>query len=242
MPALPIQQCLLHGAYKYARRLQELCHRWTRSRDSGSDSDSDIDLTLNVNTGATSDDSSISSLSSISSISSVSLANDTDNDIPAETLPSNFNLDTDEEMSSEEEEDVTYFRQLSAVQAHINYLTNKCVLFPNRVHKLSQLYLVLVLFKADDHKQFHQNLRVHPATFDSLLAKIDSHPVFVSDGPQYQMPIDEQLAIALYQFGHYGNGASVEQITQWAGASAGMVVNATRRVITAFLALHDDVI
>jgi hypothetical protein len=72
--------------------------------------------------------------------------------------------------------------------------------------------------------------------------KIKSHLVFISDGPQDQMPIDEQLAIALYQFGHFGNAASVEQIGQWAGVSAGMVVNATQRIITAFLALHDDVI
>jgi hypothetical protein len=64
----------------------------------------------------------------------------------------------------------------------------------------------------------------------------------VSDGPQDQMPLNKQLAIALFRFGHYGNAASVEAIGQWAGISAGMVVNATRRVMTAFLTLHDAVI
>ena len=46
----------------------------------------------------------------------------------------------------------------------------------------------------------------------------------------------------LFRFGHHGNAASVEAIAQWAGTSAGMVVNATRRTITAFLTLHDTVI
>ncbi|KAF8219020.1 hypothetical protein L208DRAFT_1344428, partial [Tricholoma matsutake] len=61
---------------------------------------------------------------------------------------------------------------------------------------------------------FHQNLCVHPATFDKLLKKIESHEVFISDGPQEQMPVDKQLVIALFHFGHFGNAASVEQIAQ----------------------------
>jgi hypothetical protein len=34
----------------------------------------------------------------------------------------------------------------------------------------------------------------------------------------------------------------VEKVAQWAGVSAGMVVNATQRVVIAFLAMHDEVI
>jgi hypothetical protein len=56
------------------------------------------------------------------------------------------------------------------------------------------------------------------------------------------MPVDQQLAIALFRFGHFGNSTSVESVAQWAGVSAGMVVNATCHVIVAFLDLHDDVI
>ncbi|PBK81653.1 hypothetical protein ARMGADRAFT_1039168 [Armillaria gallica] len=62
------------------------------------------------------------------------------------------------------------------------------------------------------------------------------------EGSANQMPVGHQLAIALFQFGHYENAASVESIVQWAGVSAGMVINATRCVMIAFLALHDDVI
>jgi hypothetical protein len=56
------------------------------------------------------------------------------------------------------------------------------------------------------------------------------------------MPLNEQLAITLFHFGHHGNATSVESIAQWAGISAGTVINATQRVMTAFLTLHDAVI
>ena len=45
------------------------------------------------------------------------------------------------------EDDRLFIRRLAALQDRINYLSNTRVLFPNRVHKLSQLYLVLVLYK-----------------------------------------------------------------------------------------------
>ncbi|KDQ49002.1 hypothetical protein JAAARDRAFT_85719, partial [Jaapia argillacea MUCL 33604] len=91
-------------------------------------------------------------------------------------------------------------------------------------------------------KRFRRNLRVSPDTFDALWDRIQHDVVFMSTGPKEQMSVDKQLAIALYRFGHFGNAASVESVAQWAGTSAGMVVNATRRVMSAFLALHDDVI
>lgn len=63
--------------------------------------------------------------------------------------------------------------------------------------------------------------------FDELITRIEDNPIFMNDGPQNQMPLDNQLAIALFCFRHHGNAASVEFIAQWAGTSAGMVVNAT---------------
>ncbi len=71
---------------------------------------------------------------------------------------------------------------------------------------------------------------------------IENHFVFISEGSASQLPIVHQLAIALFHFGHFRNAASVESIGQWAGVSAGMVVNATWRVMIAFLSLHDDII
>jgi hypothetical protein len=47
------------------------------------------------------------------------------------------------------------------------------------------------------------------------------------------MPIDEQLAIALFQFGHYGNAASTLKVAQWAGFGFGMVPLITNHVLKA---------
>ena len=116
------------------------------------------------------------------------------------------------------------------------------VLNPHLVAKCSQLDLVLIDFKFDDPKRFRHNLRVSPSTFDSLLEMIDTHPIFVNNSNVSQGPVIEQLAIAMFRFGHNGNAVTVEAVAQWAGVSAGSVVNYTRRVMIAYLALHDSAI
>jgi hypothetical protein len=49
------------------------------------------------------------------------------------------------------------------------------------------------------------------------------------------MPIESQLAIALYCFGHNGNAASLQSVANWAGVGKGTVTLATRHVMTAVL-------
>jgi hypothetical protein len=68
---------------------------------------------------------------------------------------------------------------------------------------------------------------------------IDMHPIFKNDSNVSQSPVIEQLAVAMFWFGHNGNAASVEAVAQLAGVSAGSIVNYTRRVMIAFLGLHD---
>ncbi|GLB38048.1 putative DDE superfamily endonuclease [Lyophyllum shimeji] len=239
MPAVPIRKQLLRGAFKYARRLLDLRRRERKAREEESDSDtgsttSSIPSHHPFNNNDASDASSLSSVSSISSISSDSEASSNDNN---DAIPSDA-----ASVSSSEAEDMSFASKLNTIRARIKYLSETRVLYPNKVHKISQLYLVLVLYKEDDHKRFRQNLRVNPETFDKLLSRISQHPIFISTGPQEQLPVEEQLAITMYRFGHFGNSASVEAIAQWAGVSAGVVVKSTRRVMTAFLSLHDDVI
>ncbi|KIJ31237.1 hypothetical protein M422DRAFT_186223 [Sphaerobolus stellatus SS14] len=135
-----------------------------------------------------------------------------------------------------------YYQRICAIRQHHLYLTYTRVLFPNTVHKIPQLPLVLHYFKRDDPQRFRRNLRVAPDTFDVLLPWIETHPVFESRGPLPQLPVAHQLAIALFRFGHFGNSASVESVAQWAGVAAGTVVNCTRRVIIAVLEVHDQVI
>src|SRR5258708_15197968 len=120
-------------------------------------------------------------------------------------------------------------------------LTTHCI-FPHEVTKCSQLGLVLNCFKFDDTYHFQLNLCVSPSTFNTLLTLVENHPVFYNSSHQDQMPVECQLAIALYRFGHFGNAASVELVAQWARCSTGSVVNATCRVIRSFLLLHDQAI
>ena len=124
----------------------------------------------------------------------------------------------------------------------LRVITETCVLNPNLVAKCSQLDLVLIDFKFYDPKRFRHNLRVSPSTFDSLVEMIATHPIFLNNSYVSQAPVKKQLAIAMFRFGHNGNAASVEAVAQWAGLSAGTVVNYTRRAMIAFLALHDSAI
>ena len=67
---------------------------------------------------------------------------------------------------------------------------------------------------------------------------IETHPIFSNDAYVSQNPVNKQLAVAMFWFGHNGNAASVEAVAQWAGVSAGTVVNSTHQVMIAFLAIR----
>jgi hypothetical protein len=146
MPTLPIRQQLLRGAFKYARQLQQLRRCATDDLNSESDGGSDMEAPRSQRSQSSNDLNDDDSLpSSISSISSLSSGLDDD-------MAAGHNGDSDDDLSTDTEDDRLYIKRLAALQERINFLTNTCVLFPNRVHKLSQLYLVLVLYKEDDHK------------------------------------------------------------------------------------------
>ncbi|KAJ7154918.1 hypothetical protein C8R43DRAFT_884922 [Mycena crocata] len=82
---------------------------------------------------------------------------------------------------------------------------------------------------------FCQELRVSPFTFDRLVHRIANDPVFTNDARNGQMPVEDQLAIALYRFGHSGNAAGLQPVANWAGVGKGTVTLVTRRVMTAIL-------
>jgi len=65
-----------------------------------------------------------------------------------------------------------------------------------------------------DHKRFINMLRVSPHVFDFILTLIKDHPVFFNNSHVPQTPVDVQLAVTLYCMGHFGNGASLEDIAQ----------------------------
>ncbi|KAF8226746.1 hypothetical protein L208DRAFT_1300278, partial [Tricholoma matsutake] len=74
------------------------------------------------------------------------------------------------------------------------------------------LFLVLHEWKYSEPGIFHAYFRVTPGCFDQLVEALCQHPVFQNRSSNMQIPIEEQLAIALYCFGHYGNPASTVKV------------------------------
>ncbi|KAF7296686.1 DDE Tnp4 domain-containing protein [Mycena chlorophos] len=90
-------------------------------------------------------------------------------------------------------------------------------------------------YRYNDEEAFRGELRIWPKTFNRLVKKIENHPVFLNNSNNEQKPVEQQLAVALYQFGNYGNAASLRAISNWAGLGKGTISKCTTRVITAIL-------
>ncbi|KAI0340725.1 hypothetical protein BDW22DRAFT_1430852 [Trametopsis cervina] len=68
---------------------------------------------------------------------------------------------------------------------------------------------VLSTLKHDRPDEFRKHLRVTPLTFDRIVAEVVDDSVFSNNSQNVQIPVEHQLAIALYRFGHFRNGASI---------------------------------
>jgi len=90
------------------------------------------------------------------------------------------------------------------------------------------------------HYHFINMLRVSPLVFLTVLDLIEDYAVFKNDTNLGQMPVEQQLAVTLFQLGRYGNGASVEDIAHAAGCSEGSVENYTNCCFQAILSLHSQ--
>ncbi|KAF9562393.1 hypothetical protein CPC08DRAFT_634216 [Agrocybe pediades] len=99
----------------------------------------------------------------------------------------------------------------------------------------SHLLHVLDVLKHARPDHFRQELRVNPYTFDSIVNRIKDDPVFSNNSNNPQMPVEQQVAITLYRFGHFGNAASLDKVAKWAGYAKGTVHLATKRVMKAVL-------
>jgi hypothetical protein len=85
-------------------------------------------------------------------------------------------------------------------------------------------------------------LRVSPLVFLTILDLIEDHPVFQNDTNLGQTPVEQQLAVTLFQMGRYGNDASIEHIAWAAHCSEGSVKNYTKHCFKAILSLHGQFI
>jgi hypothetical protein len=97
----------------------------------------------------------------------------------------------------------------------------------------TQLYIILGHYKLKRLDIFRSYLRIDPGCFDDLVTVIQDDPVFHNNSNHAQMPVTEQLAIALYRFGHYGNASSTLKVALWAGVGFGTVLLVTNRILVA---------
>jgi hypothetical protein len=96
-----------------------------------------------------------------------------------------------------------------------------------------QMRLLLDDYKYNRPEIFRSYLRITPECFDDLVIAIADDEVFHSNSNNPQMPVEEQVAITLYRFGHYGNSASTMKIALLFGVGYGTVHLVTTRVIKA---------
>ena len=74
---------------------------------------------------------------------------------------------------------------------------------------------------------------VTPACFDKILEAIRDDEVFHNSSQNEQDPVERQLAVTLFRFGHFGNAASTMKVALWAGVGYGTVRLYTTRVMAA---------
>ena len=84
-------------------------------------------------------------------------------------------------------------------------------------------------------------VHINPATFDTLMALIEDHPVFHNNLNCPQILPHVQLAIFLHHAGHYSNNAGPDVVADWAGLSTGAVDLCSKRVMVVILELHNSV-
>ncbi len=234
MPTISDHESVLLAALQHTQNLHncylDRCHHLQLSQGTSSGSISDSDTEDNTN--ANGDNASSSSSSSHGS-SSNSNSNTGSLSLPSSSTNANHALGSLHH---------SYFHLMFHARQFLYILLSTCVIFPHEVSKCSQLGLILKCYKEDDMMCFCQNLHISPCTFDILLQFIEDHPTFHNNSNNGQWPIPYQLAIALYQFGHFRSATSVEAVAQWAGCSVGEVVKVTCWIMIAFLPLHDQAI
>lgn len=101
-----------------------------------------------------------------------------------------------------------------------SYVQQLAELFSKRYYSLrgkitkqrALIRLLLDDYKISRPEIFRKYVRIEPACFDDLVGAIRDDPAFHNNSSQEQMPVEEQLVIALYRFGHYGNASSTLKV------------------------------
>jgi hypothetical protein len=131
------------------------------------------------------------------------------------------------------EEDDAVAREIFSLHALI--CTSRYLDFPVPFPKSREF--VEEFFLALPDRQFKQVVRMSKAAFEALTHKIENHEVFHNNSTAPQRPVYQQLAVALFRFGHGGNAAGVTMSGLHFGCSVGAACLYFERVMVALLHL-----
>jgi hypothetical protein len=202
-----------------------------------------------ISSSGTSASDSNHSMSEVSDLASLMSIDTPDIDVSSDISihsddphPTSSSSDTDSLISISDFEVEYYINWKRRYRELLDHISTTRVLNPAPpIPKASQLHL-LDHWRIHSPERFRRRLRVEPQTFDSLVSRIEDHPIFHNNSNNNQLPVYIQLYIFLFRAGHYGNASSPEDTAQWAGVSVGGVEKCTDRVIVALLSCHDEVI
>ncbi|EGO03226.1 hypothetical protein SERLA73DRAFT_69133 [Serpula lacrymans var. lacrymans S7.3] len=91
----------------------------------------------------------------------------------------------------------------------------------------------------NDRPIFCRLMRTSSSTFFEIVKRLKDGPSFHNNSNNPQAPAEQQIACAIFRFGHYGNAASIKDTATLAGVSTGSIVNYPERVMIAILNRHD---
>ncbi|CAG8791961.1 21185_t:CDS:1, partial [Cetraspora pellucida] len=86
------------------------------------------------------------------------------------------------------------------------------------------------------YNSFRKHFRITLATFNSLVARLSTHPAFSSDAPN-ATPVWKQIAIVLWRL---ANSSGIQVLKQTLGISQGSVIHFTDRFLEALLDLEKE--
>ncbi|KAF7358190.1 DDE Tnp4 domain-containing protein [Mycena venus] len=144
---------------------------------------------------------------------------------------------SDESSDSDLDDTVVHGESLSTrlIGALIDLHSTRYINERRDIEKTEEIVsLLLGSWKENRPEIFRDYLRIMPAAFDKLIEGIEDDPIFSNNSDTAeQLSIQHQLAITLYRFGHYGNGASIRLTAHLFGVGYGTVPKCTARVISA---------
>jgi hypothetical protein len=158
-------------------------------------------------------------------------SDDSDDDMDSSGSSSDF-LETSSSDDMEDHDEPTaaeiYMERMAQLYSE-RYLQDRQPIPKSQEFKM----MLLGIYKREHTEIFRLYLRITVSCFDALVSVLEEDPIFHNNSPNEQMPVVEQLAIALYRFGHYGNGASVKKVALLFGVGYGTVKVVTARVLKA---------